>query len=331
MKRIISWTVALALAFCSVACYDDGAVEWEVNQQEARLAALEQLCNRMNTNLNSLQQLISAIQARNCITGLTPIKENDKEIGYTISFVTGSPITIYYGKDGANGNAPVIGIKQDTDNLWYWTLNGSWLTDAKGNKIKAIGSDGTDGYIGKDGVSPQLKIEGGYWYLSTDKGKSWTKLDKATGNDGTDGANGDTMFKSITQDDNFVYFTMSDGTAFTVPKATPLDITLDVAYGPIVMPLNYDGLNIHYAITSSINEVQVAVVSSEDIDAAVIPDAEKPLEGIIHIKSGLSIEKDSKVIIIASNGYQTAMKALYFQNLVLKSMSPDTMELSRSL
>ena len=330
MKRIISWTVALALAFCSVACYDDGAVEWEVNQQEARLAALEQLCNRMNTNLNSLQQLISAIQARNCITGLTPIKENDKEIGYTISFVTGSPITIYYGKDGANGNAPVIGIKQDTDNLWYWTLNGSWLTDAKGNKIKAIGSDGTDGYIGKDGVSPQLKIEGGYWYLSTDKGKSWTKLDKATGSDGTDGANGDTMFKSITQDDNYVYFTMADGTALTIPKAGQLAITLSVEDKPVVMPINYDYLEIHYAITSSINEVQVAAVSSEDIDAAVIPDAEKPLEGVIRIRSGLSITDGTKVIIFANNGYQTVMKALYFESLSLVGVSADCLNLSSS-
>ena len=71
-------------------------------------------------------------------------------------------ITVYHGKDGVNGTdgtdgedgkdgtdgqdgtAPVIGVKPDTDGVYYWTLNGDWLRDSDGNKIPTTGKDGED-------------------------------------------------------------------------------------------------------------------------------------------------------------------------------------------
>ena len=53
------------------------------------------------------------------------------------------------------------------------------------------GKDGQDGQDGKDGVTPQLKIEDGYWYISYDNGTTWTQLGKATGEDGKDGIDGE--------------------------------------------------------------------------------------------------------------------------------------------
>ena len=97
---------------------------------------------------------------------------------------------------------PVIGVRKDTDGCYYWTLDGEWLTDEKGNKVKAQGTDGkdgvdgedgndgadgedgTDGTNGKDGITPQLKIENGRWMLSMDDGKTWTDIGQATGADG---------------------------------------------------------------------------------------------------------------------------------------------------
>ena len=67
------------------------------------------------------------------------------------------------------------------------------------------------------GVTPQLKIDDDYWYVSYDNGASWTQLGKATGEDGQDGANGingvdgDSFFQSVTQDENYVYLTLSTG------------------------------------------------------------------------------------------------------------------------
>lgn len=152
------------------------------------------------------------------------------------------------GKDGKDGYTPKIGIKQHTDGRYYWTLDGTWLLDDNGNMIPATGKDGEDGQDGangsdgkdgqdgengkdgtngkdgKDGVTPQLKIEDGYWYLSYDNGSTWQKLGKATGNNGLNGANGadgedgDSIIQSITQDDEYVYFNLMDETLITLPK-----------------------------------------------------------------------------------------------------------------
>jgi hypothetical protein len=37
---------------------------------------------------------------------------------------------------------------------------------------------------GERGITPKLKIEEGYWFVSYDEGLTWTKLDKAVGEDG---------------------------------------------------------------------------------------------------------------------------------------------------
>ena len=184
----------------------------------------------MNTNISSLQTIVTALQNNDYVTGVTPVMQNGKEVGYTITFSKSSPITIFHGKDGADGSGhtPVIGVKRDTDGVYYWTLNGSWLTDERGDKIKAEGkdgangSDGEDGTNGKDGITPQFKIENDYWFISYDNGTNWTQLDKATGEDGKDGADGvggDSMFSGVDYETStdYVIFSLSNGAQIKLP------------------------------------------------------------------------------------------------------------------
>ena len=248
MKRI----VLLALMVLSVVgCYDDAALWDQIMDHESRLVKLEALCNQMNTNIQSLQAIVTALQNNDYVTNVAPIKENGKDIGYTISFSKSGSVTIYHGvdgKDGSNGkdgadgkdgHTPVIGIRQDSDGVWYWTLDGDWLLNDAGAKIPTTGADGKDGVNGtdgkdgadgKDGVTPLLKIEEGYWYISYDNGLSWNKLNKAVGEDGKDGVDGkdgDSFFKSVTQDEENVYLALADGTEFVLPKkGRMLKITL---------------------------------------------------------------------------------------------------------
>ena len=49
------------------------------------------------------------------------------------------------GEKGEAGVTPVIGVAKDTDGVYYWTLNGSWLVDESGSKIPTTGKDGDDG------------------------------------------------------------------------------------------------------------------------------------------------------------------------------------------
>ena len=242
MKKLFTLFAAVAL-LCAVGCggdeYDDSALRKDLTDLANRVAKLEQLCQQMNTNISSLQTIVNALQQNDYITSVAPVTQGGKVIGYTITFSRSGAITIYHGedgKDGANGAngkdgyTPQVGVMKDTDGIYYWTVDGEWLLDAKGHKIKAVGTDGkdgedgTNGSNGKDGITPQLKIENDYWFVSYDNGRTWTQLGKATGadgsdgTDGSDGADGDSIFKSVTQDDEFVYFNLSDGTMITLPK-----------------------------------------------------------------------------------------------------------------
>lgn len=264
MKKIFLYiAITLGLLSCN---HKDSLWQEVVEDLDERVETLEMLCAEMNTNITSLQTIVDVLQSNDFITSIVEIKKDGKVVGYTITFGKHDPITIYHGQDGKDGQngtngkdgqdgadgkdgqngadgkdgiTPVIGVAQDTDGVYYWTLNGEWLLDDNGNKLPVSGKDGqngTNGSNGQDGITPQLKIEEGYWYISYDNGATWTQLGKATGEDGKDGTDGengkdgqngtdgkdgqdgDSMFQSVTQDENYVYFTLADGTVIKIAK-----------------------------------------------------------------------------------------------------------------
>ena len=200
--------------------------------------ALQRLCNETNTNLSALQTIVTALQNNDYITSVDPLTENGKVVGYTIKFAKSNPIVIYNGKDGADGNTPVISVKKDTDGIYYWTLDGEFIV-VDGQKIKAQGTDGNNGADGSDGVTPKLEIREGYWWISYDNGTNWTQLGKATGEDGKDA---DSI--KITQDENNVYFELADGTVITISKtgqsADPNVIQFEDALVKAICITNWD-------------------------------------------------------------------------------------------
>ena len=266
----------LIITLCTLAfsCqrYDDSAVWDELKAHAERIAALEALCAEMNSNITALDEIVAALQENEYVTEITDITENGKVIGYTITFSKRGRVAIYHGKagvpgapgapgqdgedgtDGKDGHTPTIGVRKDTDGIFYWTLDGEWLTDSEGNKIPTTGIDGADGqpgtpgadgqpgapgtdgedgeqgqpgHDGEDGITPLLKIEDEYWYISYDNGKSWQQLYKAVGEDGKDGQNGapgkdgedgQSFFQSVdTTNPNYIILTLADGTAIKIP------------------------------------------------------------------------------------------------------------------
>ena len=248
MKRSI--ILFLAGLMCLSSCqYDDSALwdsikknEDSIRDAQERIVKLEQLCNQLNTNINGLQTIVQALQENDYVTSITPIRQGDAEIGYAISFSKSGDVTIYHGKDG---QTPKVGVKENTDGIWYWTLDGEWLLDDAGKKIRAEGRDGEkgepgqDGADGKDGITPQLKIVEGWWYISTDNGQEWIKLGKANGEDGADGQDGkpgqdgadgidgDSFFQNVNVTETEVEFVLSDGQRFTLPRSPKLTIRFD--------------------------------------------------------------------------------------------------------
>ena len=274
MKRFISFiAVALAIVASSCSKFDDTDIWNKLNDHEKRIVALEELCKQMNTNISSLQSIVNALQKNDYITNVAPMRKDGEVIGYTITFAHSDTITIYHGengKDGANGKdgyTPQIGVMKDTDGIYYWTVDGEWLLDGKGNKVQANGvngtdgtngsngTDGKDGIDGADGITPRLKIENDYWYVSYDNGATWTELGKATGEDEADG---DTIFSSITQDDEYVYFNLADGTMITLPKHDKENIQFEDLQVKAICCANWDTNNdgeLSYAEAAAVTDI----------------------------------------------------------------------------
>lgn len=198
MKKAICILLA-GLMLTVSSCYDDSKVWETLRDHEARIAKLEALCSQYNTTIASLQTIVQALQQNNYIKTVAPITENGVTIGYTITFSQGNSITIYNGKDGKDGQTPIVGVKMDTDGNWYWTLNDDWLLDASGNRVPA------------GGAMPTLKIEEDYWWVSYDQGVNWNRLGKAVGD------SGDPMFSSIEWDEKSVTLVLANGQTITIP------------------------------------------------------------------------------------------------------------------
>ena len=260
MKKLIYITIAL-LSIWSCARFDDTKIWDKFAEHEQRIERLEAACDVMNSNISALQAIVTALQGNDFVTGVAEIVEDGVVVGYSISFSKSGVVKIYHGKDGAdgedgspgadgrpgadgaagsdgvdgeNGHSPVMGVRKDADGVYYWTIDGEWMLDADGQKVPATGKDGEDaeeGTDGKDGVTPLLKIEDGYWFVSYDGGVNWTKLYKAVGENGSDGADGapgapgqdgkdgQSFFQGVdtSSSEDYIILTLADGTQIKLP------------------------------------------------------------------------------------------------------------------
>lgn len=235
MKKII-YSLMLVLGMSvALSCekFDDTDIWKEISALQSRVGKLEDMCKEMNTNISSLQSIVSALQNNDYITNVAPVVKAGETIGYTITFSKNGPITILNGEngkdgvngqdgqDGKDGTTPVISVVLGEDGLYYWTVNGEYLLDANGNRIAASGKngidgkdgeDGQDGQDGQDGITPQLKIEDGGWYVSVDNGATWRYLGSATST-----SSSPIVSVDISNDD-FVSFVLNDGSSISIPR-----------------------------------------------------------------------------------------------------------------
>ena len=285
-------------------------------------------CNQMNTNISSLQSIVTALEKNDYVTSITPLMEEGKAIGYTISFSKSPAIVIYHGKDGQDGapgeegipgqdgTTPIIGVQKDSDGIYYWTLNGDWLLDSSSNKIKAQGidgkdgedgtpgedgNDGTPGASGQNGITPQLKIEEGYWYVSYEE-SVWQKLGPSTA--GGDNA----FFEDVTEDEDYVHMTLGSGTQISIPKYKPLSITFSVTNNIQVLP------NKTYTITYTLNgsdlKTEIKALAQDGFRAVV--KSIDHTQGVIEITTPATILNSEVLIFISDGKGYTTMRYINF-------------------
>lgn len=291
--RIASFILVLLSCF---GCAKLDNLEEKVNNLENRVTTIEELCSRMNANITSLQAIVSALQSNNFITDVSPLIEDGVEKGYIITFDNGETVTIYHGKDGEDGVTPLIGVRRDIDGEYYWTVNGEWLV-VDGKKVKATGTDGEDGEDGKDGITPLLRIDNGRWLLSMDNGATWTDIGQATGQDG--------IFADVSEDDNNVYFYLTDGSIITLPKIDSSEFGISFSATDIVMSNGGGTCQISYTITDATPTTLVRAIAKDGWKAVVAQDS--PSGGTIYITAPEQIT-DSEILVFAYDGtFRTVM------------------------
>ena len=221
---LLIFTMLAALIGCGQ--YDDSELKSDINDLKSRMAALEQQCKNMNENLTSLQAIVDAIQKQDGIVSVTELPEGK---GYSVLFTSGNVIYLYNGTDGTGSSTPKISVRKDSDGMYYWTVDAEWLM-VDGKKVRASATDG------KDAVTPQFKIEDGFWHVSYDGGTSWSKLGKATGDDGKAGEG---FFKGVTVENGYMILVMNDSeqTTLRIPVAGTSAVT-SIKY----VPDNLDGI-----------------------------------------------------------------------------------------
>lgn len=167
---------------------------------------METLVKNANDNINSIKTLLDAQQKKLSIVSYEQLADKS---GYVLLMSDGSKITL---KNGQNGESPIINVKQDIDGNYYWTLNGEFMTDANGNKIKAEGKDGANG------ITPKLRVNSeGYWEVSMDEGKTWKTILDEDGNPVQAVGSDATVDLTITEDEDSITI-VYDGKTFVIPK-----------------------------------------------------------------------------------------------------------------
>ena len=203
-KSILFLSAFLAIALASCKNYDS-----DIDDINARLAAIETWQATVNTNINSLQTIVTALQGKDYVTGVVALSDGT---GYQITFQNSGTITIKNGKDGVT---PIIGTAKYTDGYYYWTVNtgsgATWMKDASGNMVSTTGD------------TPKMKIgEDGYWYVAAD-GVNYVSTGVK--------AQGDAVFAKdgVTVGNTSVTFTLADGTTtFSVPLYQIMEIAAEV-------------------------------------------------------------------------------------------------------
>lgn len=342
MKKNIIYLILGILSLASCTEYDEIAM-WNKNEDMgSRLSALEELCSQMNTNITSLRQIVDALQDNDYVTGVVPVVEAGRTIGYTITFTKSGPVTIYHGNDGLAGSTPVIGVKQDTDGFYYWTIDGEWLLDDQNNKIMAQGQGGKSAYElavekgyqgtldewlaslkgtagdkgedGDDGITPQLEIRSdGYWYISYDGGQSWTQLGQATGDPGKDG---DSMFSSIdvTNPDYLILTLAGSGTEIKLPYyRDKFDLLFVSGDDRVKETTLYCGagasVEVSYELTNPLNvEVAIECISHSAYRIEVDRSASKIV--VTAPTDPAVIANRNEVLVFASDDERTIMRKL---------------------
>lgn len=314
---ILIGTALMAFAGCSE---DNSEIYERLDNIETRLDELELRCSELNASMASIRTLAEAIDKNWSITAVTESKDDSGNvIGYTVKLSNNESFYIPFGKDGKDGEdgsdgrngqdgtngkdgvdgkdgvSPEISVALDENGVLCWKLNGEWLLDPSGNRIKVTGDDGQ---------TPKFEIRDNYWYVIYPDGKT-SQVGPAVAS----GSGSGSPFTSVVDNGETVTFTLSGDVSFTLPKEKVFSITLSKSKDvPVIAGSTVE---IGYTITSATSNTIVETLSEGGYKATVTPSSIS--EGVITVVAPDPLT-DGKLLVFAADGCGSAdMKAITFE------------------
>jgi len=299
---------AFSLSGCST--FQKEIDELYSKAEELRLAEedLQAQIDGVNDDMKTLTALILELQAGGYIKSMTPFNdENGVEAGYLITLSNGESFTIKHGDKGADAVIPVISAKLDTDGFYYWTVDGEFLTDLDGNRVRT------------DGITPKLEIREDNWYVSYDNGESWNLLGPSVGAQGKDGNPGSQVFQSLeyVPGTNVVKFILMDGTELVLPCYQPISITLDIE-GNTTSIATGETIKVNYTLSYGNENTMVTVSSDGNYSAEIVKNGDTS-GSILITCPGLYKDGHVNVIVFDGIGYASVAVINFYEKKILLS------------
>jgi len=275
-------------------------VRQELEETHAKIAALQELVGTANRDLISLDGIVDALDDSHTVSQLIPTDD-----GYDLHFKDGKVIHIHYGVDGIDGRVLPLGVRLDEDGFYYWTVDGEWLTDADGNKVRAGAVDG------KDGIVPQIKVEDGFWWISADGGENYTQLASCEDMDGCG------VFRDGVEavpDSGFVRLTLWDGESLELPLLSPVTLSFDGAQRDTVLIAGGEVLSIPYRlnVTGETDQPLIVTSGTDGTYHSEIVEGTQPGTGVVKVHAPDVFAEGYILLSAFCDGY-SALKMISFR------------------
>ena len=295
-RRIRSGILALvAPVFLAVLPGCTDMFREELDETRAKLTALQELASAVNRDLTTLDLIVKELDDAHTIL---PESFRETDEGYEVSFRDEKKIFIPFGKDGVSFIP--VGVQDDTDGLFYWKVNGEWLLDAEGNKIRAGATDG---------IVPQFEVrEDGYWWMSVDGGKTFEPFAPCSDMDGLG------VFRNVQQTaQGKVILTLWDGQVLELASEFPFRMSFEGPVRDTVLIAAGELLPIPYKVIVDGETDQPLVVTS-GTDGTYLSSlvAEDGTSGVVKVQApGDFVE--GYILLSASCGGYSAVKMITFK------------------
>lgn len=293
MKQIFKTLIVSGLiAAMSAACtpYDDTDVKNQLAGLDKRVTALEEAITRLNTNISALASAVDALKNQDTIEKVEALADGT---GWTVTFSQSGVVTIYHGIDGidgTNGHNPVVSIAKDTDDEYYWTIDGEFVL-VNGEKVKATA----------EVAAPQLDITPeGILRISYDGGLTWNELGQA--------GISSCVLENVTETEDDVKFLLSDGKSIVIPKGQTFALNISTGSFPILAGV---AESFEYTVTSSDSETIVDGFGTNGYE--VVVESAGRSAGKVTVTAPDPVV-DGKIFILAINSKgTTSAKIVYAQ------------------